>query len=400
LLKELAYQVSSQLAKISSDHLTIFQVMLSHLRQRDDKPTDVAAFFKSVDHVLYGHAEEVDEDETVSSQTRYDIIGSQRDVDDDSLEIGELPKREINLMRQEIRDLTKILKTDVELVKVKTREAVAEIMEAHSLEHFQSRLRYYLRPIRRAMGFTFLETVEQDIKSGRYRRRDTEPPPQDEIKEGHRLSPREIRDLFNGWVNPNADSDFLALYHQKHSEVQEFVQRAKASQKSSAGTSTSRKSAPSSGTQPSQGPNNNIPKSNLKQAKDKGAKIVPAKEANEFMPAGYSDEIEESPVEDWKQKRAADVLNKLHKTTKQLHDSMPDPLDEINRGEGLSSRVRPLSKNAATATKTNSGNNTNVPKPRMTDRQERAQTVEWNNSEEQEQPEDEPENFETKANRE
>ncbi len=384
--------------------------MLSHLRQRDEKPSDVTAFFKAVDHVLYGHAEEVDEEDTSSSQIRYDIIGSQRDVDDDSLEISELPKREINLMRQEMRELIKILKKDIELVKKSTREAIDEVLEAHSLEHFQSRLRYYLHPIRRAMGFTFLETVEQDIKSNRYQRRDTEPPPQDEIKEGHRLSPREIRDMFNQFVEPNDDPDFLALYHQKHNEVQEFVQRGKATQSSPA-KNTSKKSAPTTSQSSSQGkgPNNNLPKQSSKPAKEKGAKIVPAKEVNEFMPPGYSDEeVEEAPVEDWKQKRAAEVLNKLHKTTKQLHDSMPDPLDEITRGEGLSSRVRPLPKDtSASSTKTkasstNSGNNTNVPKPRMMDRQEKAQTVEWNSSEDQEQPqvqEDEPDTFEAKAKR-
>lgn len=396
LLKELAYQV-----------------MLSHLRQRDEKPSDVTAFFKAVEHVLYGQAEEVDEDDTSSSQIRYDIISSQRDVDDDSLEISELPKREIKLMRQEMRELSKALKSDIELVKNKTREAVEEVLEAHSLEHFQSRLRYYLHPIRRAMGFTFLETVEQDINDGRYQRRDTEPPPQDEIKEGHRLSPREIRDLFNGWVDPHTDSDFLALYHQKHNEVQEFVQRAKTTQKSTAAKSTSKKSAPSStgGSQSSQGakatgPNNNIPNPASKPAtatatKEKGAKIVPAK-TNEFMPPGYSDEeVEEAPVEDWKQKRAAEVLNKLHKTTKQLHDSMPDPLDEINRSEGLSSRVRPLPKDTSAGTTKSKPSNTNVPKPRMADRQEKAQTVEWNSSEEQEQPrvqeDEESETFEAKA---
>lgn len=393
--------------------------MLSHLRQRDEKPADVTAFFTAVDHVLYGHAEEVDEEDT--SQIRYDIIGSQRNVDDDSLEISELPKKEITLMRQEMRELVKVLKGDIEQVKKITREAVDEVLEAHSLEHFQSRLRYYLHPIRRAMGFTFLETVEQDINAGRYQRRDTEPPPQDEIKEGHRLSPREIRELFNGWVQPHDDADFLSLYHQKHSDVQQFVQRAKTTQKSNAATNTSKKSAPSSagGSQSSQstkpsGPNNNVPKPTSKPTsaatKEKGAKIIPASEVNEFMPHGYSDEeieeVEEAPVEDWKQKRAAEVLNKLHKTTKQLHDSMPDPLDEINRGEGLSSRVRPLPKDTSATTKskassTTTKSNTNAPKPRLVDRQEKAQTVEWS-SEEQEQhvqEDEESDTFEAKAKR-
>jgi hypothetical protein len=180
----------------------IYQCLMTPLRDRND-PLTLSP-----------------EPDITSFKEYYDMFFGSREVADDGQDYTPIFQDIDQLnMRDEVDSIMKRLNRDKFVKKDDTKRMLQEWLDEHPPSQFHRRWRFFLRPLRRALGAPFLERIEQSLEKGEVILTPPAPVPFDEVIEGHRLSHGELLHLFQHLT----EEEFYRIYTGEDPDVQRFL---------------------------------------------------------------------------------------------------------------------------------------------------------------------------------